>query len=367
MKKIINKILLLTLFLTITTSTYIINPFFAYKIDENGVYHAEKSDFTSVYLDKYVDILYDELGYELLANNRTDLNKKIAEFDAELSDCQGMVDVDLSNDKQEKSKIMSIINENPEWFNKISTTSDFIITDSMISIKKGSTYTLKTDSLNTIKWTSSDKKIASVSSSGKVKAKKTGTVVITATDTVTKAKTYCKIYVYIKNKDNQNKIKKKIIKAFEYYNKKENMYTFTENSVSCDLSTAKCDYTCAAIALLTMNKAMGSNNYYIYSTKLKGNFRDFGEETISNKKYNMNITKRINKIIKAKDLQAGDIVNYKYKDEYHSFVVLENNGNSIMICETSNGLERYRRVSYTFINKVCKGKLYAVFRHKKLA
>ncbi|MBS7007907.1 glycoside hydrolase family 25 protein [Anaerostipes sp.] len=76
-----------------------------------------------------------------------------------------------------------------------------------LSLKKGSSYTLKSytepkNSFPAVKWTSSGSSVASVSSSGKVTAKKVGTAVITAAGNG--KKTSCKVTVIPKT----NKIKK---------------------------------------------------------------------------------------------------------------------------------------------------------------
>ena len=73
-----------------------------------------------------------------------------------------------------------------------------------VSVKVGKTYTLKvtkskpnSKKYRTVKWATSNKKIATVSSKGKVKGIKPGTVTITATSTKNKkVKAKCKVTVY---------------------------------------------------------------------------------------------------------------------------------------------------------------------------
>ena len=68
------------------------------------------------------------------------------------------------------------------------------ISKSKISLEKGNTYTLKVkNTKRTIKWSSSNKSIATVNSKGKVTAKKAGTVTITAK--VGNKKLKCKVNV----------------------------------------------------------------------------------------------------------------------------------------------------------------------------
>lgn len=62
-----------------------------------------------------------------------------------------------------------------------------------VTLTEGQSTTLKLDTNNKIKWTSSDKKIATVNSKGKVSAKKAGEAIITAN--IGKKKYQCKITV----------------------------------------------------------------------------------------------------------------------------------------------------------------------------
>ena len=73
----------------------------------------------------------------------------------------------------------------------------------------GSTYKLKVkNTKKTVKWTSSDKKVATVSSTGKVTAKKAGTTIITAK--VGKKKLKCTITVVTMQESYRNSLIKKI-------------------------------------------------------------------------------------------------------------------------------------------------------------
>lgn len=74
-------------------------------------------------------------------------------------------------------------------------TGTVSLNKSNIAIKKGKSYTLKLqNNKKKIKWSSGNKKVATVSSKGKVKAKKDGTVTITAK--VGSKKYKCKVTVY---------------------------------------------------------------------------------------------------------------------------------------------------------------------------
>ncbi|MFQ9514656.1 MAG: Ig-like domain-containing protein [Eubacterium sp.] len=74
-------------------------------------------------------------------------------------------------------------------------TSKVKLNKSSVEIKKGKSYTLKLqNNKKKIKWSSGNKKVATVSSKGKVKAKKDGTVTITAKAGSKKYK--CKVTVY---------------------------------------------------------------------------------------------------------------------------------------------------------------------------
>jgi hypothetical protein len=79
-----------------------------------------------------------------------------------------------------------------------------------IYLKKGKTKTLKLKNAvaSKIKWSSDDKKVATVNSSGKITAKKVGWAVITAKY---KGKSYeCDVYVYGSKAENTKFLKKKI-------------------------------------------------------------------------------------------------------------------------------------------------------------
>lgn len=74
------------------------------------------------------------------------------------------------------------------------TVEDPSISKSKINLEEGNTYTLKVkNTKTTVKWSSSDKKIATVNSKGKVTAKKVGTATITAK--VGNKKLKCKVTV----------------------------------------------------------------------------------------------------------------------------------------------------------------------------
>lgn len=381
MKKIINKILLLTLFLAITTGVYIINPFFAYTIDENGIYHIEKNDFqssSSAYQNvykKYFNYLYDNMGYEIVTTDYTTYYSISRRITGLIDDFLTQDSKNYANNVQIKSKWQSIINEYPDWFNKINNSSEIIIKKSMISIKRGQTYTLETNTTNKVKWSSSNKKIASINKNGVIKAKKTGVVIITAKDSVTGSKAYCKVYVYTKNKNNVVSLENRIINAALYYQKKEGVdLNGTSNNRSHD-------YSCGAFDLLIMNKVMGSNNYIMYSNK---NYKTgkvyYGKDYITGKEYYINVSKKMNSITNPSDIKVGDIIAYYYsgknnngywEQENHSVLVLENNGNSIKVVDTNGISNTYRRISYNFFKRAIKGKGnfhdIIVHRHKKIA
>lgn len=91
---------------------------------------------------------------------------------------------------------------------KIKVTEYLKINSKKLYVYKGKSYQLKvTGTKKTIKWTTSDKKVATVSKTGNVKAKKQGSATITATTGTKTVK--CKVFVYKKTKEVQNRIKLK--------------------------------------------------------------------------------------------------------------------------------------------------------------
>lgn len=328
--------------------------------DGTVLYYPELADYEiySYYYgvgteNEYLHILYVDLGYRFA---RVDTGTMV-ERGENFKDCMGAETMFLGSNKsyktpsysQKKSKVQSYISEHKNWFIKINNSSNFVINDSQVSIKIGNKYTLTTSSTNTIKWTSSNKKIASINSKGKITAKKSGKVKITATDTVTGEKSYCLIYVYNKKKNNLDNWRKKIynqsVKLKEAYNQGKN------------------DYNCAGFAITLMNKVCGSNNYYFYSMKYDYIYGKNGNKKIIAK------STRIKRQLKAKDLQTGDIISSDA--ENHAYVVLENNGNSLEVVETIYVQTGYmtieRRISYNFINSFANKNKIHILRHKKLA
>ncbi len=92
----------------------------------------------------------------------------------------------------------------PFSFNNVATVNATTvkINKTKLTLNLGKTYNLKvTGTTNTVKWSSSNKSVATVSSIGKVTAKKKGTATITAT--VNSKKYSCKVTVTTKYKDGE--------------------------------------------------------------------------------------------------------------------------------------------------------------------
>lgn len=230
-----------------------------------------------------------------------------------------------------------------------------------LSLHVGSVYSLTLTGATAVSWKSSNKKVAKVSSKGKITAKKKGTVTITCTDK--NGKTYkCKVTV---KKHTYHAIRKvaptKNKKGYTIYKcatcgkqyTKKTVYSPKESKVRKDILALKAKYP-EGKKWTTANKyTWDSSIYYNDVTCIGGGCVAFAFMASDAAFGKYNKSRKVSGKNWYSKIRAGDIIRLEVEGGEHSVVVLQKKSNSVVVVEGAynNSVHWGRTISMKSLKK----------------
>ena len=228
-----------------------------------------------------------------------------------------------------------------------------------LTLHVGSTYTLTLSNATAVSWKSSKKKVATVSSKGKITAKKKGTCTITCTDK-NGNKYKCKVTV---KKHTYNTVKKisatKNKKGLTTYRctecgkvyTKTTVYSPSEATVKKDIMALKAKYPEGTKWTLKNHYTWDASIYYDGVTCVGGGCVAFAFMASDAAFGKYNKSKKVSDSDWYKKIRVGDII--RVENGSHSVVVLKKKKNSIVVVEGAynNSVHWGRELSMDYIKK----------------
>ena len=239
-----------------------------------------------------------------------------------------------------------------------------------LTLHAGGTYTLTLTGDTAVSWKSSKKSVATVTSKGKIKAKKKGTAVITC-KTASGKKYKCKVTV----KKHIYKTVKKVAatknkKGYTVYKcdecsktyRETTVYDPKESQVRSDLMAMKKKYPEGTRWTINYHYTWGPEKYYAGMTCVGYGCVGFAFKMSDAAYGKYNKSRKISGKNWYKKIRVGDII--RVENNSHSVVVLKRNKNSITVVEGAynNSVHWGRKISMSEIKK--KGS-YLITRYPK--
>ena len=210
-----------------------------------------------------------------------------------------------------------------------------------VTMHVGSTFTLTLTGAKAVSWKSSNKKIATVNSKGKIKAKKKGNATVTCTDN--NGNTYkCKVVV---KKHNYKTVKSvaatKYKKGYTIYAcsecmktyKKTTVYSPTESQVRKDILALKSKYPEGKKWTTAKHYTWDASIYYEGITCVGGGCVAFAFMASDAAFGKYNKSRKISGKNWYKNIRVGDII--RVEDGSHTVVVIQKKKNSVVVVEGS--------------------------------